>query len=48
MPTVLGVILAIAGLLIGGVGGYFAGYTVRKKTAESKIGSAETESQDRG
>ncbi len=45
MPPVLGVVLAIVGLLIGGVGGWFAGYTVRKKTAESKIGSAETEAK---
>ena len=45
MPTVLGVILAIAGLVIGAAGGIFAGIAIRKKSAEAKIGSAETEAK---
>ncbi|MBR6050881.1 MAG: ribonuclease Y [Clostridia bacterium] len=45
MPTPLSVILIIVGVIVGGAGGGFVGYTVRKKTAESKIGSAETEAK---
>lgn len=45
MPTTLSVILIIVGVIVGAAGGVFAGYTVRKKTAESKIGSAEKEAK---
>jgi len=45
MPTVLSVILIVAGVIVGAAGGVFAGITIRKKTAESKIGSAEQEAK---
>lgn len=45
MPTTLSVVLIILGVIVGAAGGFFAGYTVRKKTAESKIGSAEAEAK---
>lgn len=45
MPTTLAVILIIAGVIVGAAGGVFAGIAIRKKTAESKIGSAETEAK---
>ena len=45
MPTPLQIILIVLGVVVGAVIGVFVGIAIRKKTAESKIGSAETEAK---
>ncbi len=45
MPDLITVIIGIAALVVGGVVGAFIGMAIRKKFAEAKIGSAETEAK---
>ena len=45
MPTLVTVVLVILAAVVSGAVFYFVGYNNRKKTAEAKIGSAETEAK---
>jgi len=45
MPTIAWVVVVIVACAVSGAALYFVGYNNRKKTAEAKIGSAETEAK---
>ena len=45
MPTIITVVAAVVAFAVSGVIFYFVGYNSRKKAAEAKIGSAETEAK---